>query len=51
MCKLFTIVAVLCLFGAGYAQDSPPDTVDELDVELYLERWYQVHSSLCFCYG
>ena len=47
MYKIFTIVAVLCVFGAGYAQDDPPDTVDELEVELYLGRWYQVYSLLC----
>ena len=38
--QLFFVIAVL--FGAALAQDNPPETVDELDVGLYLGRWYQV---------
>ena len=38
--QLFFVVVVLV--GAAYAQSDPPDTVGELDVNLYLGRWFQV---------
>ena len=35
------LLAVFIL-GVVAAQDDPPVTVSELDIELYVGRWYQV---------
>lgn len=42
MCKIMLAIVLFGLLGAVYAQGDPPDTVDELIVELYVGRWYQV---------
>ena len=43
MYRLLLTVLVFSLLGAVHAQGDPPDTVDELNVGIYLGRWYQVH--------
>ena len=40
--KFLFATLVFGLLGAVFAQDDPPDTVDELNIELYVGRWYQV---------
>ena len=47
--RLSVVFAVAALFGATYAQDNPPETVDELDINLYLGLWYQVHIIITHC--
>ena len=47
--QLSVVFAVAALIGAVYAQDNPPETVDELDINLYLGRWYQVHTIITHC--
>ncbi len=39
--KQLLVVAVVALVVATRAQDTPPDTVDELDATKYVGRWYQ----------
>ena len=46
MCKTTLAIVLFCLLVAAYGQGDPPDTVDELIVELYVGRWYQVGLTL-----
>ena len=47
--QLSFVFGVAVLIGAVYAQDNPPETVDELDINLYLGRWYQVRIIITHC--
>ena len=37
---------VVFVLGVVYTQDDPPVTVSELNIELYVGRWYQVEITL-----
>ena len=49
MYKVLLATVLFGLLSAVYGQGDPPDTVDEINVELYLGRWYQVNF-LCLNY-
>ena len=42
----YRLLLAVFVLGVVYAQDDPPVTVSELNIELYVGRWYQVKKTL-----